>query len=200
MCPRRNEREPCWSRTARWRAAAGGAGRARARATTSPAEPTSCGHTVRRQLRCHSHSLGVTNFTDTHRMVCAALSAFCMHVACSRITWPACCTHAGRSCEVSDDLTTSSTSVAGAPHCRSRLYAGACRQSAELTARCAWQVVSRPVRCVHDVLRLGRLSRTDPRPQQASASNPHLHPRQRCRCCARMKQMPQLTMRVCWQV
>ena len=133
-----------------------------------------------------SHSLGVTNFTDTHRMVCAALSAFCMHVACSRITWPACCTHAGRSCEVSDDLTTSSTSVAGAPHCRSRLYAGACRQSAELTARCAWQVVSRPVRCVHDVLRLGRASRSYQNDDQVSTCSPHLHLRprrlRRCTC------------------
>ena len=46
---------------------AGGAGRARARATTPPAGATPCGHSVCRQLRSHSHSLGETNFTDSIR-------------------------------------------------------------------------------------------------------------------------------------
>ena len=48
------------------------------------------------------------------------------------------------------------------------------------------QVVSRPVRCAHDVLRLGRASRSCPSNEQASACDPHPHlcPR-RLRHCTR---------------
>ena len=46
------------------------------------------------------------------------------------------------------------------------------------------QVVSRPVRCSHDVLRLGRASRSCPSNEQASACDPHPHlrPRRLCHC------------------
>ena len=38
------------------------------------------GAPVRRQLRCHSHTLCVTNFTDTHCMVPTGFTASLLHV------------------------------------------------------------------------------------------------------------------------
>ena len=74
------------------------------------------------------------------------------------------------------------------------------QQSTDPIARCAWQAVSRPVRRVHHMLRLGRASRGSPSERQASACNPHLHLCSRRLCCARVRRMQKVTTLVCWQV
>ena len=74
------------------------------------------------------------------------------------------------------------------------------QQSTDPIARCAWQAVSRPVRRVHHMLRLGRASRSSPSERQASACNPHLHLCSRRLCCARVRRMQKVTTLVCWQV
>jgi hypothetical protein len=130
----------------------------------------------------------------------AALPACCTHAACMCITGPAHGTHFVRCSDVSDDLATSSTSHAGALRCRDRLDAAACCQSTDMTTHCAWQVVSRPVQCVHRVLQLRRASRSFPSRQQVSVCSPHLHRRSRHLCCALVRRMQTVTSLVCWQV
>ena len=162
MCTRRNEREPRWSRTARWQAVAGGAGRARARATTPPAGATPCGHSVCSQLRSHSHFLGETNFTDTLCMVHPALPACCTRALSLQIDSRACYTHICRCSRLSHDLITPSTSDEGTWHCRHNAHAATFRQSTDRTTGCACQAVSRSTRCAHDAVRLGRASKGSP--------------------------------------
>lgn len=179
-------RQQC-PRTLSERAGHDGAGFARTKAPTSPLGARSCCHAVRRQQRSLSHSLGVTNCADMDCMMLATLPACCTHAPWPRINSPASCAHNRRSRRRSDDLTTSSTSNEGAQRCRHGVLAAACCQSTDPTACCAWQVVSRPVRCVHDVVRLGEASRSCPSSQQASACNPHTHLHPRHLRCARVR-------------